>query len=353
MVNIENGGVESFIANVLKHIAPQEVSIDVAYNRKSVTSIFTPTIQAHANRFFSYGGRLRSAYCYLPKLAFYIYKYGPYDSVYVNAGIFNGAVLILGKMLRIKQVISHVHGNDICKTNWKIKSKKILLPFISWLADVRLATSQACGEIFYKNLPFTIIKNGIETDAFAFEQSTRQRLRKQLHLENKFVIGNVARLDTVKNHIFLLEIFKHILLQNPAAHLLLIGEGREKARIIAAAKRLNIWENLLILPPQPDIANYYQAMDCFVFPSLHEGLGLVAIEAQCAGLPCFISDGVPDEANLCNTTKIALNQGAAHWAELILKRTAPFVRKEACGVIKQAGFDIENTVGQLKKILCN
>ena len=101
--------------------------------------------------------------------------------------------------------------------------------------------------------------------------------------------------------------------------MLLIGEGPLEKQIKEKVKKLNIETKVKFLGIREDVNKLYQAMDCFVLPSFFEGLGIVNIEAQCSGLPVFISDGVPDEAMLCNTTKISLKTSATQWADIILK----------------------------------
>ena len=84
-----------------------------------------------------------------------------------------------------------------------------------------------------------------------------------------------------------------------------------------------------------------QAMDCFVFPSLYEGLPVTLIEAQAAGLPCIVSDGVPEECAKTDLVKhIPLSVSAAHWAGEILQ-TRSGLRQDTRNQLIQAGYDIE------------
>ena len=85
-----------------------------------------------------------------------------------------------------------------------------------------------------------------------------------------------------------------------------------------------------------------QGMDCFVFTSLSEGLGIVAIEAQAAGLPTSVSDGVPDDVLLSDLAqKIPLSLDEKEWASLVLKQMDSFqTRKDAYVQLRDAGFDI-------------
>ena len=109
-------------------------------------------------------------------------------------------------------------------------------------------------------------------------------------------------------------------------------------------------KNVIFSGVRKDIENIYQAFDCFVFPSLFEGFGIAALEAQCSGLPCYISNYVPNEASVCNTIKLSLSKSAKYWADIILKKNKSFERKDCSDIIKKAGFDIKNTAKQIEKI---
>jgi glycosyltransferase involved in cell wall biosynthesis len=101
-----------------------------------------------------------------------------------------------------------------------------------------------------------------------------------------------------KNHRFLLEVAAAALPQDPSLHFLLVGDGPLRADMEALAATLGIARHVTFTGNRLDVpALMAQCMDCFFFPSLWEGLGIVLLEAQAAGLPCVFSDVVPQEAN--------------------------------------------------------
>lgn len=191
---------------------------------------------------------------------------------------------------------------------------------IGKLSDVKLACSKDAGEwMFGTGSNCTIIQNGIEIENFRFQKDVRAVYRKRLGVENQFVVGNVARFLPSKNHLFLLQIFCELLLLNADSILLLAGEGREKEKIEKKAKQLGIFSKVRFLGVRNDVSELMQAMDIFVLPSRFEGLGIVLIEAQFAGLHCIASDTIPRESAVSDRIDyVSLKESPQTWARKIL-----------------------------------
>ena len=187
---------------------------------------------------------------------------------------------------------------------------------------------------------------------FAFRQETRERLRQRHGLENCFVIGHVGRFNLQKNHSRLLELFAEIVKKIPEARLVLIGVGELEAAVKEKAQALALQDKVLFLGQMPDVSEWYQAMDCFVLPSLFEGLPVVGIEAQAAGLPCFFSDRVTDEVLLSpDAHRISLLADDAEWArEIAAARQPKTDRHQGAAVVRQAGYDIHAEARKLQDI---
>ena len=89
-------------------------------------------------------------------------------------------------------------------------------------------------------------------------------------------------------------------------------------------------------------------MDCFVFPSLFEGLGIVAIEAQCSGLPVVGSDVIPKEAAVTKQFHyMSLNDSTDAWAKKILA-VSKQERKAEIDKIRAAGYDVQDVAEYLQ-----
>ena len=193
------------------------------------------------------------------------------------------------------------------------------------------------------------IKNGIESERFAFNEEIRVRKRCELNLGDRLVIGHVGRFVLPKNHTFLIDIFAEIHKLKPNAVLMLVSDGPLMEEIQQKVKRLRLDNAVLFLGKRSDVNELMQAMDIFILPSLWEGLPLTGVEAQAAGLPTMMSDSITEE--VCITPyahMLPLNSGAKAWAGEALKLSETTRRTNTHDSIVRAGFDIRETAQWLE-----
>ena len=165
-----------------------------------------------------------------------------------------------------------------------------------------------------------VIRNGIDFRRFQNVYESKSSIRKCLGIpDNAYVIGHIGRFSDQKNHDFLIDIFSEVCKKRDDAFLLLIGSGELMNTIKAKIDRLNLTDKVLILSHRSDIPQLLKSMDVFVFPSKFEGLGIVLIEAQVAGLRCIVSDAVPKEAFKTELViPVSLGESPEKWAEITL-----------------------------------
>lgn len=246
--------------------------------------------------------------------------------------------------------ILHCHSNShgkgikgLTRYIWQLPLRK--------LADYNFACSFDSGvSQFGKNSEFKVIKNGIRTERFAWNPEIRARVRKEFGIENNLVVGNVSRFEEPKNHMFLVEVFAEILKKAPNARLMLVGQGSLEQQIRQKAAGLAVLDQIVFTGLRSDVNEILQAMDVFVLPSLFEGLGIVNIEAQAAGLPCFVSDKVvPPEVDVTDLMHhIPLEESPEEWAKQILAGVISVEdRRDRSGEIVASGFDVRSTCKQL------
>ena len=164
------------------------------------------------------------------------------------------------------------------------------------------------------------------------------------------VVGNVGRLHHQKNQAFLLDAFKEVAAMRPDARLLLVGNGPLREEILSKAAVLGVSDRMTLLSDRRDMDRLYQAMDAFVLPSLYEGLGIVAIEAQSSGLPTICSDGVAEDANVSSLfERMSLEDSPRAWAEAIV--SAVGTRDSAAGAAgaRAHGFDVRDNAAKMQE----
>lgn len=164
----------------------------------------------------------------------------------------------------------------------------------------------------------SVLYNGVDKKRFLTNLSKKEAKERLGFAEGDIVIGNIGRFTAVKNHIFLLKVFKQIKNRLPEAQLLLVGSGDLKERITEEIRIMGLEKNVKIIENRLDIPQILRAMDCFVFPSTSEGFGIVTIEAQFAKCPVVSSDVVSKKTAISNIIHyVSLGESESYWANVI------------------------------------
>lgn len=220
------------------------------------------------------------------------------------------------------------------------------------------ACSKEAGEWFYskqimQGANYKEIKNAIDISQYKYDEDIRIAYRKKYGVEDKFVIGNVGRLQFQKNQLFLLDIFASVLKKKPEAILWMIGQGEDEDKIREKIQKLNLGTAVKMLGVRNDVPNLLQAMDVFVFPSVFEGLGIALLEAQATGLTCIASkDVIPEEVKVTPQLQfVSLEESAEVWADRILNAEYCEKRDTLFQLAMKAGYDINTEVGRLETLL--
>lgn len=231
--------------------------------------------------------------------------------------------------------------------------KNILKPFSKMFATNYFACSENAGRWLFGNKTFNqnkvkIIHNAIETERFKYNENIRNSIRKELHIEDKFVLGHVGRFVKQKNHDFLIDIFYEVYKKNKDSILLLIGDGPLEEKIKNKVKKLKLEEVVYFLGVKNNVNEFMQAMDVLVFPSLYEGLGMVTVEAQCAALKVICSSEVPKEIKICENVKFLDFNDLAKWINNILDKNNE--RIDCIESARKNGYEIAYEVNKLEKL---
>lgn len=218
------------------------------------------------------------------------------------------------------------------------------------LATHALACSQDAASYFFAHHPSTIIPNGIHCEMYAYQPEVRECVRQQLGLQpEEILLGHIGRFEPVKNQSFLLSVLASI--PSPHTKLLLVGNGSMREQVQQQAQQMGLNDRILWIAQSDEIYRLTQAMDAFVMPSLFEGLPFVLLEAQAAGLPCFISDTI--HSHVCLTPwvqSLSLHLAPAQWAERIGSTLLHHQRQDGADYIRQAGYDLSDIARQMTQI---
>ena len=221
-----------------------------------------------------------------------------YDVIHAHTMFNIGWAMLAGKLYGVPVRVAHAHSALEEHRSLKVRLYESAMRFlILTCATDYIACGVKAGHRLYGKKAFekkgTLILNGIDTQGFAFDEQRRNTFRKELGLDDKFIIGHAGHLAAVKNQSFLLGLMPKILKRQPQAYLLLLGEGEDRPILEQKIHDLHLEDHVRMTGNVRNVPDYLNAMDVFAFPSLYEGMPLSIIEVQSNGLPCVISDQVP------------------------------------------------------------
>lgn len=351
--SLNRGGAETMIMNIFRNLDRDKVQFDFVMHCTDACD-YNEEIEKLGGRIFSIphfcGG---NCFQYVKTWNRFFKSHPEYKIIHGHVRSTASIYLSIAKKYGLV-TIAHSHNTSSGK-GIKALVKNILQYPIRFRADYLFACSKEAGCWLYGRRAlskpnFRIVNNAIDAKKYTYNPDVRCRIRKALGLEGKFVVGNVGRFHPQKNHQFLLEIFKEVQGENQNAVLLLIGDGALRPQIEKKIAELGLRDHVILLGVRSDIPELLQAMDVFVFPSLYEGLGIVAIEAQAAGLPCIVSDVVPREAFLTDLVKaLPLSASRQRWAAEILRFQENDERKNTLELIQNAHYDIHETAWKMQQ----
>lgn len=349
MGKMAGGGVEAVVMNYYKYIDKNKVQFDFIVDSDS-TNIPKEEIE-------SMGGRViivppyQRLNKYIPALI-KLFKTEKYKIVHSHINTLSIFPLFAAKQAGIPVRIAHNHSTAGKGELKKNTLKYVLRPFSKLMPNYYFACSEYAGKWLFGKNAFKknnakIINNAINLDKFLYNKEIRERKRKELKLESKFVVGHVGRFTYQKNHRFLIDIFNEIHKQDNNAILMLIGTGELEEEIKQKVKNLNLSEYVRFMGQRNDVNEMMQVMDVFVLPSFYEGLPVVGIEAQATGMPCVVSAAVTKEVEVTNKVEfIDLCNDANFWAKKILEKKS-FKRNNAENELTKNGYNIKIEANKL------
>ena len=363
------GGAETMIMNYYRHIDRTKVQFDFLLHRQE-RGFFDDEIEFLGGKIFRMPPiSPKNYFSYKKELSLFFDNNPNYSIIHSHLNALSSIILSIAKNKNIPVRIAHSHLavessvlKKIFQKNTDIKATiKDFIQSTIRSNVPKVATHYfACGEkagnwLFGKKnkSKITIINNAINASNFTYNNITSKKIREELKIKNKKVIGHVGRFNEQKNHFFLIKIFNEIHKRNKNVVLVLVGQGNLQSKIEEEVRRLSIEKYVYFLGVRDNIPELLQGFDIFLFPSLYEGLPVTLIEAQAAGLNIITSNTVTREVNLTNQiTYLNLDKPIGFWATEVLSKIN-YSRRNTLKEIKNAGYDIYENAKTLESFYLN
>ncbi len=349
-------GIESFIMNMYRNIDREKVQFDFMVMRDE-PEFYDKEIKSLGGKKFTISVKANNTLLRAIKESRELYKFlkkNPYEIVHIHYTTpLRCFYLQAAKKAGVPVRIYHSHSAEVSgKSKIKLliydKCRKNIAKWGNyfWACSKAAARWMYSGKVLEQS---KVIYNGIDIDKFRFDKAARNELRKELGLDGKYVIVHTGRFLDQKNHSFIIKVFERIKEKMPESKLLLLGTGELENEIKQQVKDASLTDDVMFLGVRSDVNRVLSAADCYIMPSLYEGLPVAAVEAQCAGLPCVFSKNITDEIRLTDNTKfLDLNEPIDNWCDAVLsfKDTK---REDTSENVRKSGYDVEDVASGLQR----
>lgn len=350
----DHGGIESRLLDWFRNVNREILQFDVLVQ----TSLDNPMIR----ELEALGGEVFSVSRFHPRhlgqlhrdLRLFFMKQEPYDAVHCHSLETSFLVMNMAKSAGVSRRILHARARSFA-TQSLIPARRLMKYLSVRAATDFFACSEEAGDFMTDDIHWhkpdvTVVRNGFQADEFRFDSDVRRDVRTELGLGDAFVVMTVGRLSAVKNQSFLVDVFSEIARRRPTVKLLVVGEGPMRSALETQVRELGLSHHVLLVGQRRDVQRLMQAADVFVLPSLYEGFGTAAVEAQAAGLPSVVSTGVPASVRATDLLKrLPLVEGTARWADEILGAELGDGRRDTFDEIQAAGFNAAGTARFLEQ----
>lgn len=353
---MDRGGISSYMMNYYRHIDRSKVQIDFVVHGFE-KGVFDDEIKELGGELYNIPIKSNDYFGNVKALR-EIFRSEKYKIVHSHMDAMGAIVLKEAKKCNIPVRIAHSHNTEHL-TNNKVKyylnelARKNITKYSTQLcACSELAGKWLFGEKLVENRKVRIINNAIDVNLYQFNEEKRTNIKKDLALKDNFIIGHIGRFDYQKNHMFLLEMFSQLIKEKPNVKLVLVGDGHLKNTIENKIEELKLSKHVILLGQRADVNDLMNIFDCFVLPSLFEGLPVVAIEAQANGLPCFLSSTITKEVALTDNIKFLNISNKDEWITSLSK--SQILNREIVGSdFLKSGYEIESAAEKLCDLYLN
>ncbi|MBR1497588.1 MAG: glycosyltransferase [Oscillospiraceae bacterium] len=350
--NMARAGIETMLMNYYRHMDRDLLQFDFLANKPDIGA-YDGEIRAMGGRVFVSPGLNPARYPAYRRFMARLVRANPeLKIVHGHNEAMAYYALQSARDAGVAARIAHAHNTRIIR-DYKYPLKLVCKQLLPGAATDYWACGRDAGIYYFGEKRWKargeILRNAIDLPRFAFDPALREAVRREHGLSGSFLVGHVGRFNLQKNHTRLLDVFAEVYRARPEARLVLIGVGELEEETRRKALTLGLGKAVLF-PGQTDrVYAWYQAMDCFVMPSLFEGLPVVGIEAQAAGLPCVFSEQVTDEVLIVpQASRLPLSADNSAWAGRILAASGGADRAAGAGLVREAGYDIVTEAEKLQ-----
>lgn len=341
-----NSGVSAVVMNYYLHLKSKQVQCDFLLYEQAESDL-EEVIRTNGSEIYLMGRPSGSSLMSCKKRVEHLFAkhIGEYDVVHVH--IPNAAFIVLNAAKKYGVPVRIVHSHNARGADGIVKKVRNF-GLNKWgicYANRYMACSKAAGEyLFGKKLcekgQVTVLNNAISLEKYRYNPQKREEIRNALGVGEEVLLGHVGRFAEQKNHEGLLTIFSQLCEQGWKGKLILIGDGELRDTIVQRAETLGIKERIIFAGVVSNVNEYMSAMDIFLLPSLYEGLPVVCVEAQAAGLPCLISDRVSRETKLTKRVRFLELNDVQSWCKCVQELEEDMQDRKHTEISELENFDI-------------
>ncbi|WP_103865536.1 glycosyltransferase family 1 protein [Aquimarina sp. I32.4] len=366
---MNRGGAETMVMNYYRNIDRSKVQFDFLLHRQE-KGAFDEEIKKLGGKIHRLQNiNFKNLSKYKSALDNFFKHHKEYKIVHSHLNALSVFVLKSAKKNNINIRIAHSHTslynlnlNPFSKERhsfgfaFKFVVQNILKQNITKYANHYFSCGDKAGAWLYgkKNKSkIKIINNAIDSSNFIYDPEKSLKIRSELNVGNKMVIGHVGNFVPEKNHQFILQTFQQLKKIKEDCVLLLVGGGPKKSTFELMAKEMGIDQDILFLGVRNDVPILLQGMDAFIFPSTNEGLPVTLIEAQASGLGIVASDEISKELNITGLVDfMSLEESPQLWAKKILSMLGENKQNTMKKII-DCNYDIKNNTLLLQEFYVN
>jgi glycosyltransferase involved in cell wall biosynthesis len=353
---MNRGGLETMLMNYYRQMDRTKVQFDFMVHRSEEGHYDKEILELGGKIFRMPQIKPGNYRLYFKLLDEFFINHMEYKVVHSHINENSSFVLRAAKKAGIPCRIAHSHLSDL-GIDVKLPFRMYARAFMKNNPNNYFACSKKAGQWLFGNKianskEMKILNNAVNVNEFKYNETTRRRVRNELGINDELVIGHIGRFNKQKNHDFLIDIFQNVKQERKDAILILIGDGKLRASIERKIENLGLSLNIKLLGVRSDISDLMQAMDIFLFPSLFEGLPVVLVEAQAAGLKCIVSDAITEESDITGRVEfISLDESPEYWTNQIL--SSSFEHVNTYKRLQKNGYDSVSMANWLSKFYSN